>query len=59
MKGGTPLNYLQIYYEDIEYATNNQAGPGASVKHTGGTVKTETLQTLLEQASAQLTKIAE
>ena len=59
MKGGAPLNYLQIYYEDIEYATNNQAKPGAIVKHIGGTVKTETLQTLLEQASAQLTKIAE
>jgi hypothetical protein len=41
------------------YATNNQAKPGASVEHTGGTVKTETLQTLLEQASAQLTRIAE
>jgi hypothetical protein len=59
MKGGAPLNYLQIYYEDIEYATNNQAKAGVSVKHTGGTVKTETLETLLEQASAQLTKIAE
>jgi len=59
MKGGAPMNYLQIYYEDIQFATNNQSKPGASVARTDGTMTTETLQTLLEEASAQLTRIAE
>jgi hypothetical protein len=59
MKGGAPMNYLQIYYEDIQYATNNQSKPGSPVAHTDGTVTTETLQTLLDEASAQLTRIAE
>jgi hypothetical protein len=56
--GGEPLNYLQIYYEDIQYATNNASKP-AKVVETGGTTVSETAQSMLNLASTKLFVIAE
>jgi hypothetical protein len=56
--GGEPLNYLQIYYQDIQYATNNASSP-AKVVQTDGTTISETAQSMLNLASAKLFAIAE
>jgi hypothetical protein len=56
--GSAPLNYLQIYYEDIQYATKNAKKPAAVLDNNGAAVF-ETLQNLLAQASTALTGIAE
>jgi hypothetical protein len=60
--GGTtakdPLNYLQIYYPDIQYATDN-AGTPASVIPTSGPPISETAQTMLNYASTELLTIDE
>ncbi len=56
-QGITPLNYLQIYSEDIQYAQMNADAP-AQVVETGGTVST-TAQDLLNLASQKLLEIAE
>ncbi len=55
--GAAPLNYLQIYYPDIQYTQQNAAAP-AQVVETGGTVST-TAQALLNLASQKLMEIAE
>jgi hypothetical protein len=55
--GTTPLNYLQIYSDDIQYAQMNVDAP-AQVVETNGTVST-TAQDLLNLASQKLLEIAE
>jgi uncharacterized repeat protein (TIGR01451 family) len=61
--GGTPgptpppLNYLQIYSPDIQYAEAHVSAP-AQVVETGGTVSV-TAQQLLNQASQAFAQIAE
>jgi hypothetical protein len=55
--GAAPLNYLQIYSPDIQYAQQNAAAP-AQVVEAGGTVST-TAQDLLNLASQKLMEIAE
>lgn len=52
-----PMNYLQIYSEDIQYAEANTSAP-AMVVEGSGTVHV-TAQSLLDQASAQLFTIGE
>jgi uncharacterized protein (TIGR03437 family) len=56
-QGAAPLNYLQIYYADIQYAQANVNAP-AQVVEAGGTVST-TAQDLLNLASQKLATIAE
>jgi uncharacterized protein (TIGR03437 family) len=56
-QGTSPLNYLQIYYEDIQYAQTNVNAP-AQVVEAGGAVST-TAQDLLNLASQKLATIAE
>jgi hypothetical protein len=56
--GSDPLNYLQIYYEDIQYSTKNSSKP-ANVIQTGGVTVSETAQSMLNLASAKLFAIAE
>jgi len=60
--GTAPLNYLQIYYQDIEYATKHASKPVVVVETdpTGAYVPVyETFQDLLNRASEQLMVIAE
>ena len=56
--GGAPLNYLQIYSPDIQYATTHIHAP-AQVMQTNGTSITITAQDLLNLASEKLLQIAE
>jgi hypothetical protein len=56
--GAAPLNYLQIYYQDIQYAQMNVNAPGQVVETSGVTVSM-TPQDLLNLASQKLTEIAE
>ncbi len=60
--GGTPasapLNYLQIYAADIQYAESH-AGAPARVVETGGTSVLLSAQDLLDLASLELLEIAE
>ncbi len=56
--GSDPLNYLQIYYEDIQYSTGNASKP-ANVIQSGGVTVSETAQSMLNLASAKLFAIAE
>jgi hypothetical protein len=60
--GFTPMNYLLVYYQDIEYAARgvNDAGPMPSVVvlGDGGAVVT-TAQAELDVASSQLTQTAD
>jgi hypothetical protein len=55
--GAAPLNYLQIYSDDIVYATTNASNP-AMVTETGGTLDSYTAQALLNLARTQLLSIA-
>jgi uncharacterized protein (TIGR03437 family) len=55
--GTAPLNYLQIYFADIQYAQTNVNAP-AQVVEAGGTVST-TAQDLLNLANQKLAAIAE
>ena len=57
-QGTAPLNYLQIYSEDIQYATGNINAPAQVVEASGATVMT-TAQDLLNLASQKLFTIAE
>jgi uncharacterized protein (TIGR03437 family) len=57
-QGAAPFNYLQIYSEDIQYATANINTPVQVVEASGVTVST-TAQTLLNLASEKLLTIAE
>jgi hypothetical protein len=56
--GSAPLNYLQIYGEDITYASANASDPGVPVI-MGGVTNTVTAQELLHKASLALAMIAE
>ena len=56
--GGAPLNYLQIYSPDIQYATAHINAP-AQVMQPNGTSITMTAQDLLNLASQKLLQIAE
>jgi len=56
--GTAPLNYLQIYSPDIQYATAN-AGAPAQIVETSGAIVTMAAQDLLNLASAKLLTIAE
>jgi hypothetical protein len=57
-QGAAPLNYLQIYSEDIQYAEANVNAPAAVAETSGATVST-TAQALLNLASQKLMEIAE
>jgi hypothetical protein len=56
--GTAPLNYLQIYAADIQYAESH-AGAPAPVVETGGTSVLLSAQDLLNLASLELLEIAE
>jgi len=56
-QGAAPLNYLQIYPQDIQYAAANADAP-AQVVEGGGTVSV-TAQALMSMASARLLAIGE
>jgi hypothetical protein len=56
--GATPLNYLQIYSEDIQYAQMNLDAPAQVVENSGVTIST-TAQDLMNLASQKLLEIAE
>jgi uncharacterized protein (TIGR03437 family) len=56
--GATPLNYLQIYSPDIQYAEMNVNGP-AQILQPDGVIVSTTAQQLLDQASEKLASIAE
>jgi uncharacterized protein (TIGR03437 family) len=56
--GTAPMNYMQIYSEDIQYATANVNTP-AQVVEASGVVVSTTAQNLLSLASQKLLTIAE
>ena len=56
--GTAPLNYLQIYSADIQYATANATVP-AQVVQAGGAIAMMAAQDLLNLASQKLFQIAE
>jgi hypothetical protein len=56
-KGTAPLNYLQIYSADIQYATTNVSNP--ALVFEGGIPVSVTAQTLLNLASTKLLGISE
>ena len=56
--GAAPLNYAQIYYEDIQYAEANVNAP-VKVTEAGGVTVATTAQTLLNLASQKLLTLAE
>ena len=51
--GTAPLNYLQLYWNDIQYA-NNHANSPATIVEAGGSAATMSFQDLLNQASQNL-----
>ncbi len=57
-QGTVPFNYLQIYSEDIQYATAHVNAP-AQVVQANGTTVTMTAQDLLNLASQKLLEISE
>jgi uncharacterized protein (TIGR03437 family) len=57
-QGTAPLNYLQIYYQDIQYAEANVNAP-AQVVETGGASVLMSAQDVLNLGSRQLLRIAE
>ena len=56
--GAVPLNYVQIYYQDIQYVDAHANAPAKIVK-TGGASVLLSAQDLLNQASRNLLGIAE
>jgi hypothetical protein len=56
--GAAPLNYLQIYSDDIQYSEAN-AGMPVEVMEIDGASVLESAQDLLNQASQKLLDIAE
>ncbi len=56
--GTVPLNYLQIYFEDIQYSEANAKTPVPVIAIDGASVS-ETAQDLLNLASQKLFEIAE
>ena len=57
-QGTTPLNYLQLYSQDIQYANASVNAP-AQVTEAGGVTVSTTAQTMLNLASQELLTIAE
>jgi uncharacterized protein (TIGR03437 family) len=57
-QGTAPLNYLQLYSQDIQYAEANLNAP-AMVTEGGGTIVSMTAQAQLNLASQKLLTIAE
>jgi uncharacterized protein (TIGR03437 family) len=57
-QGTVPLNYLQLYSQDIQYATANINAP-ALVTEAGGVTVSTTAQALLNLASQKLLTLAE
>jgi len=57
-QGTAPLNYLQIYSQDIQYSTANVNAP-AQVVEAGGAIVMTTAQQLLNLASQKLFQIGE
>ncbi len=57
-QGAEPVNYLQIYSEDIQYAEANVNAP-AQVVETGGATVATSAQALLNLASQNLLEIGE
>ncbi len=57
-QGTVPLNYLQLYSQDIQYASANINAP-AQVTEAGGVTVSTTAQTLLNLASQNLLALAE
>jgi uncharacterized protein (TIGR03437 family) len=57
-QGAAPINYLQIYSEDIQYAEANVNAPATVVESSGVTARM-TAQALLNLASQKLLTIAE
>jgi uncharacterized protein (TIGR03437 family) len=57
-QGTTPLNYLQLYSQDIQYASANLNAPSV-VTEAGGVTVSTTAQALLNLASQNLMTIAE
>jgi len=58
-QGTVPFNYLQIYSEDIQYATAHVNAPAQVVQANGTTVTMTTAQDLLNLASQKLLEISE
>jgi uncharacterized protein (TIGR03437 family) len=56
--GTTPLNYLQIYSQDIQYAEMNADAPAQVVQNSGASVSMSA-QELLDLASPKLLSIGE
>lgn len=56
-KGTAPLNYLQLYYQDIQYGTNDTSIE--IITKADGTTASKTFQDLLGMASTDLLGIAE
>jgi uncharacterized protein (TIGR03437 family) len=56
--GTAPMNYVQVYEQDIQYAEANASAP-AKIVHPDGTIVSTTAQALLNQASALLLSISE
>jgi hypothetical protein len=56
--GTVPLNYLQVYHQDIRYATNHASGPKVTINVPGGTMNV-TFQELLNLAGDALALIGE
>jgi len=57
--GSTPLNYLQIYNEDIVYATSHAQAPVPVIEKGQASPVSVTAQSMLELASQLLFQIAE
>ena len=57
-QGTAPLNYLQLYSQDIQYAEANVNAPAPVTETSGATVST-TAQALLNLASQKLLEIGE
>ncbi|MGD0300421.1 MAG: hypothetical protein ABSE86_25325 [Bryobacteraceae bacterium] len=57
--GSTPLNYLQIFAEDIVYATNHAQAPVPVIEKGQSSPVSVTAQSMLELASQLLFQIAE
>jgi hypothetical protein len=58
IKGTAPMNYMQIYAEDIKYATDHAISPPVTVTLQDGTTISVTAQDELNSASQRLLQIS-
>ncbi|HUI88763.1 MAG TPA: hypothetical protein VLX61_08545, partial [Anaerolineales bacterium] len=56
--GTVPLNYLQVFYEDVQYSTTHSNDPVQIVQSSGQSVSL-TAQAMLNLTSQKLLQIAE